>query len=118
MSISTTQSTKQTARRKKIIWVIIVAILLLVLVIDIFLTGYFKYSYHYLRCNGAPVVAVKPDLWAVSGYSLPNTNTYEVRAYNIYYCTSSEAEAAGERPNPFSDEGYQRQEQLRREGKL
>lgn len=104
--------------RKRAILQIVFIVILLLLIIDIFVTGYLKYSYDYLKCGQVPIAAVKRGDWAVSGYSFPSTSTYKIRAYNTYYCTSTEAEEAGEKPNPFSEEGYQRQEQLKREGKL
>ena len=63
-----------------------------------------------------PVVAVGPDEWAIDGYSLPGTSTYEVKPWNNYYCSRDEAEGAGFFPNQFSDEGQHRLQELERQG--
>ncbi len=105
----TTQSTKQLARRKKTVLITTASILLLALLIDIFLTGYLKYSYNYIKCGNVPVVATPNPFVSEENriYILPGDSTYRTHGSSKYYCSEDEARKEGLLPHPLSDKGYQ-----------
>lgn len=94
--------------------ILLAAILVpILLIIDIFVTGYIKFSYNYLQCGHSPLVATPNGLYGGnSGYSYPGSSTYQIRANSLYYCTQEQAEQAGTKPNPFSKEGQKRLDEL------
>jgi hypothetical protein len=93
----------------------IACILALLLLIDLFFTGYIKYSIAYGRCGHAPISVVHNEFGWGGGvsYDVPGSRQYNIRAANDYtYCTRDQVEATGIEPNILSIEGQKRQKEI------
>lgn len=94
------QSTK-TAKKFSMKSLIIIGLVLItaILLVDVFKTGYIKYSIQYAICGQAPVIVSPESYWThtdyYSSYAPPGGDGYIIRVSNHYYCTTKEARDNG-----------------------
>ena len=102
-----TKSTKKTKNNSAVKGILVLIGLLLLA--DLLIFGYMKFTVNYIRCGHAPLAAIPNGIYGGNnGYAPPGDSEYKILSTSIYFCSAEEAEASGTHIHPLSDEAVRR----------